>query len=433
MTNKNNHAVNFDLLGGKLIDPKSGFNKKADIYIRKGKIYHSSPEEKHSYPVYNIDGQVVLPGLLDLRAHNRIPGASKSENIESLTNAAAKGGFSAILLMPDTKPHCDNPATIRFIQDRVKQTSKIRVYLSGCLTVGSRGESIAPLGSLKDVGVVVVTDCPATTVNNEILTNAIKYAKMFGLVVFDFPQDAYLSRNSHAHESALSLKMGLVGNPRLAEEIAVQRAILISRHLETRIHLSSLSSSGSVELVRKAKESGIEISADVSAHHLLLTESQILNYNTSAKVNPPLRQKEDQDALLDGIKNGVIDGCNSSHEPFADHLKEVEYDIAPAGAIGLETAALTFIEALRDNDPYELVVEKMCYNPHKILGISVPSLQENSEANFVVINPGASWVYDPKKGESLSHNSPLSNYKFSNKISMTLSEGKIAYLCKSVS
>ena len=181
--------------------------------------------------------------------------------------------------------------------------------------------------------------------------------------------------------------MGLVGNPRLAEEIAVQRAILISRHLGSRIHLSSLSSSGSVELVRKAKESGIEISADVSAHHLLLTESQILNYNTSAKVNPPLRQKEDQDALLEGIKNGVIDGCNSSHEPFADHLKEVEYDIAPAGAIGLETAALTFIEALRDNDLYALIVEKMCYNPHKILGISAPSLQENSEANFVVIKP----------------------------------------------
>ena len=424
---KNNRAVNFDLLGGKLVDPRSGLNKKADLFIRQGKIYHSPPEKTHTYEVYNIEDQVVLPGLLDLRTHNRIPGASKSENIETLTKAAAKGGFSSILLMPDTNPHCDNPATIRFIQDRVKQTSKIKVYLSGCLTVGSKGESIAPLGSLKDAGVVAVTDCPVTTINNEILTNAIKYAQMFGLAVFDFPQDVYLSKNSQAHESALSLKMGLIGNPRLAEEIAVQRAILISKHLRNPIHLSSLSSAGSVDLVSKAKESGIEISADVSAHHLILTEKEILNYNTSAKINPPLREEKDRIALLEGIQNGVIDACNSSHSPFADHLKEVEYDIAPSGAIGLETAVLSLMEALTDQDPYKLVVEKMCYNPHQVLGISSPSLKENSEANFVVIKPGDSWVYDATNGESLSHNSPLSNYKFTNKIWMTLSEGKIAY------
>ena len=291
-------AANFDLLGGKLIDPESGIDKKANLYIRQGIIYHSSPEKEHSHQVYNIEGQVVLPGLLDLRTHNRVPGAIKSESIESLTKAAAKGGFSSILMMPDTKPYCDNPATIRYIQDRVKQTSQIKVYFSGCLTVDSMGESIAPLGSLKDAGVIVVTDCPATTQNNEILTNAIKYAKMFGLVVFDFPQDPFLSKNSHAHESALSLKMGLSGNPRLAEEIAVQRAILISKHLGSSIHLSSLSSAGSVELIRMAKESNIQITADVSAHHLLLTEQAILNYNTSAKMNPPLRQEEDQKHCL---------------------------------------------------------------------------------------------------------------------------------------
>lgn len=417
----------FDLLGGTLIDPRSGINKISDLYIRKGKIYHDMPKSGPSLNTHNIDGHVVLPGLLDLRAHNRVPGAGKSESVESLTRAAAKGGFSSILAMPNTNPYSDNPATIRYIQDRIKQTSKIKVYLSGCLTVGSRGESIAPLGSLKDAGVVAVTDCPDTPANNQIFTNAIRYAKMFGLAVLDFPQDSYLSKNSHAHESPLSLKMGLAGNPRMAEEMAVQRALLIARHLGVPIHLSSLSSAGSVQLVKQAKESGIEITADVSAHHLLLTEEKISDYNTSAKTNPPLRQDKDRETLIKGIKDGIIDACNSSHEPYAEHLKDVEFDIAPRGATGLETAALAFIEAMDEKEPFSLVAEKMSYNPHEILGLSVPSLAEGCEADFVVLKANEKWVYDPIDGESLSRNSPMCGYQFSNKIKFTISGGRIAY------
>ncbi len=423
------YTENFDLLGGKLIDPYSGINKITDIFIRKGRIYHSIPKEKASYKTFNIKGQIVLPGLLDLRTHSKVPGGGKSETIESLTRAAAKGGFSSILAMPNTNPYSDNPATIRYIQDRIKQTSKIKVLLTGCLTIGSQGENIAPLGSLKDVGVVAVTDCPRTSANTEIFTNAIKYAQMFGLPVIDFPQDSFLTSNRHAHQSPLSLKMGVAGNPRLAEELAVQRAILVAKHLGFPIHLSSISSSGSVSLIAQAKDANIPITSDVSGHHLLLTEDQIREYNTNAKINPPLRNEDDRLALLSGLKNNILDACTSSHEPYAEHLKNVEFDKAPSGATGLETAVLSVMEAIGEKEPFKTVATKMSTNPHKILGLEIPTLQEKSIANFVVINPGQKWIYDPNKGESLSKNSPLIKHEFSNSISMTCSEGNIAFEC----
>ena len=423
----NNITEDLDLIGAQLLDPKSGISKIGNIYIRGGKIHHKQPNQIHVSKILDLKDHVILPGLLDLRVHNRVPGATKSENIESLTKAAARGGMSAILTMPDTNPYSDNPATIRYIQDRVNQTSKIKVYLSGCLTIGSKGENLAPLGSLKDAGVVAVTDCPNTPKDNQILTNALKYAKMFDLVVLDFPQDQYLTKKSHAHESALSLKMGLAGNPRMAEEIAVQRAILISKHLNVSIHISSISSAGSVTLIQQAKQQGVQVTTDVSAHHLLLNEDQISNYNVCAKTNPPLRQETDRLALIDGLKNGVIDACNSSHEPNAEHLTNVEFDKAPSGTIGLETAVLAFIEAVNENDPFPLLLEKMCYNPHSILNLDIPSLAEKSTANLVAIHKGKEWIYDSSFGMSLSCNTPLDGHQFQNKITLTASKGNISY------
>jgi len=416
-----------DIIGARLIDPHAGIDRISDLYVRKGKLYHEKPTDEKADKVIGGKNNIVLPGLLDLRAHSRIPGDAKAETIASLTQAAAKGGFTSILTMPDTNPHCDNPATIRYIQDRVNQASKIKVYLSGSLTIESKGESMAPLGSLKDVGVVAVTDCPSTPQNNQILLNAIKYADMFGLVVIDFPQDGFLTNKTHVHESALSLKMGLTGNARLAEEIAVQRSILISSYLGIAIHLSSLSSGSSVRLVKNAKKSGIKITADVSANHLLLNQNEISDYKTNAKTNPPLREEEDRLALVNGLMDGTLDACNSSHQPYAEHHKNIEFDLAPSGAIGLETAMLAFLEATQSAASYNLVAEKMSYNPHKILRLNPPSLKSGNEANFTIINTNAPWVYNTQKGLSLSHNTPLNNYSFSNKVVFTYGESGVAY------
>jgi len=220
---------------------------------------------------------------------------------------------------------------------------------------------------------------------------------MFGLKIIEFPQDPYLSRNGQAHESPLSLKMGLPGNPRMAEEIVLQRAITLSQHLEVPIHISSISSFGSVRLVKEAKELGVKISADVSAHHLLLTEEAISEYKTQAKTTPPLREEVDRSALIKGLKDGTIDACTSSHEPFSEHMKQIEFDLAPPGVIGLETALLALIEA------------------------------EGEIADLVVINPSGNWTYDPSLGLSRSQNSPFGGYKFKNQTILTASGGNIAW------
>lgn len=418
---------NFDLVGGRLVDPNSGIDRVCDLFIRDGVIHYSAPEGKSIEKTYNISEHVILPGMLDLRVHNRIPGDAQSETIDSLTKAAAKGGFSSILVMPNTSPHSDNPGTIRYIQDRIKQSSKINVYLAGCLTIGSKGEKLAPLGSLKEAGVIAVTDCPNSVGDNQIFANALKYAKMFGLKIIEFPQDPYLSRDGQAHESPLSLKMGLPGNPRMAEEIVLQRAITLSQHLEVPIHISSISSFGSVRLVKEAKELGVKISADVSAHHLLLTEEAISEYKTQAKTTPPLREEVDRSALIKGLKDGTIDACTSSHEPFSEHMKQIEFDLAPPGVIGLETALLALIEAFNTKDPYPKVTEKMSTKPHQILGLEPPSLKEGEIADLVVINPSGNWTYDPLLGLSRSQNSPFGGYKFKNQTILTASGGNIAW------
>jgi dihydroorotase len=423
---KDNKLCNFDLVGGRLVDPYSGINRVHDLFIRDGIIYYSAPEGKAAEHSFSVENHVILPGLLDIRVHNRVPGDTQSETVESLTKAAAKGGFSSILAMPNTKPHSDNPGTIRYIQDRINQTSKIKVHLTGCLTIESKGKRLAPLGSLKEAGVIAVTDCPQSVGDNQIFANAIKYAKMFGLKIIEYPQDPYLSIDGEAHESPLSLKMGLPGNPRMAEELVVQRAITLSRHLEVPIHISSISSIGSVKLIKEAKESNVKITTDVSAHHLLLTEQAISHYNTQAKTTPPLREETDRQALINGLKDGTIDACNSSHEPFADHLKQVEFDLAPSGVIGLETALMVVIEAISQKDPFSLIAEKMSTNPHRILGLEAPSLKEGKLADLVVINPELNWTYEPMYGMSLSQNSPLGRHKFIGRPILTVSCGKIA-------
>lgn len=424
---KEKALCNFDLVGGRLVDPYSGIDRVKDLFVRDGIIYSSIPEGKPAEKSFNIKEHIILPGLLDLRVHNRVPGDAQSENIQSLTKAAAKGGFSSILAMPNTTPHSDNPGTIRYIQDRIKQASNIKVHLTGCLTIGSKGIALAPLGSLKEAGVVAVTDCPHSVGDNQIFTNALKYAKMFGLKIIEYPQDPSLSKDGQAHESPLSLKMGLTGNPRMAEELSVQRAITVSRHLEVPIHISSLTSFESVNLVKEAKRLGVKISTDVSAHHLLLTEEAISEYKTQAKTTPPLREEIDRLALIEGLNDGTIDSCNSSHEPFAEHLKQVEFDLAPGGVIGLETTLMSVVEALGDNDPFPKIAEKMSTNPHKILGLDPPSLKAGNVADFVVIDPVKKWIYNTDSGMSLSKNSPLDGHKFTGKPILTVSGGKIAW------
>ncbi|MDA7823624.1 dihydroorotase [Opitutales bacterium] len=423
--------LNINLIGARILDPIQKLDCVQDLYIRRGKMFFEQPpdDDSKSYRSLNLNDHVIMPGILDLCTHTRVPGTSSTESIFNISQSAAKGGFTAILAMPDTLPQSDNPGTIRYIEDRIKQSSLINIWLTGCLTIKSEGNSIAPLGSLKDAGIIAVSDSPRSCIDSQIFINSVKYAKMFNLPVIEFPQDSYLSKNGNAHVSSFSLKMGLGGLPSIAEEISVQRAISVAKDLDYNIHLSSISSVGSVSLIRDAKKRGIKVTADVTAHHLILNENAIEGYDTNAKLFPPLRGEKDRDSLQNGLLDGTIDAICSAHQPHPSHEKNVEYDKAPAGAIGLETCMSASIQSLstKTDDPYPVIVQSLSYGPHKILQLPQPAIKKGNLANLTIINNKENWTYHPNTELSEAVNSPLINYDFQSCPVLTIVNGQIIY------
>lgn len=420
----------FNLLKAKIFDPLSNLNTYRDIFIRDGKIlYECDNIDSKNVTTLNLENHIIVPGFFDLRVHTRIPGNNSCESIKSLSEAAGRGGFTDILAMPDTLPPSDNPGTIQFIKEKVEKESIVKIWLSGCLTTGAVGESIAPHGSLKDSGVIAITDCPYSPNNNQIFINSIKYASMFNLPVIDFPCDQSFGTNNLTHESAYSLKLGLGGSPRIVEELAVQRAISISKELDVNIHISSISTFNSVHLIKRAKELKIKITSDVSFHHLLLNECAIDGYNTLAKLNPPLREEIDRKALINGVCDGTIDAVTSSHNPYSTHEKQVEYDIAPSGAIGLEICFAGLYESIKNccEDPLSQIINLLSYSPRRILQLKQCDIQPGSSANFTVIALDNPWKYNTEFGMSGSENTPLNNKVFNANPILTFANGLIAY------
>ena len=415
------------LKGGRIIDPINDVDEIKDLYI-KGDIIINVEDVATNEPMDIIDmkGKIVFPGLVDLRSHLKNISGGQSENISSISKAAAAGGYTTILLMPNVSPKADNPGTIQHIQDRIIKHAVVNILLCGCLTNGGMGETIAPLGSLKEIGVAAVSDCPMTPQNTQIFSKGIEYAAMFGLLVIDLPRDLPLSVNGSAHDGPQALKMGLGGYPRIAEELYVQRAISICKSVDTKIHLTSISSNGSVEMIEDAKKKGIQISADVTPHHLIFNEESIAEFNPNYKTSPPLREEIDRINLIRGVLNETIDSVTSAHEPFEEHEKNVEYDLAPAGVIGLETAFSACYETLKKNDQFswKKLVNLMSCNPAKILNISAGSLTEGNSADIAIFDPDLEWIYNRNSRLSNASNSPFEKTKFKGKIIQTFVNGK---------
>ena len=418
------------LHGGRIVDPANEINEIKDLYFEKNKIISKPPStSKNKIKKIDVNGKIVLPGLVDLRTHLNNITSGQSENILSGTRAAAAGGYTTILLMPDILPRADNPGTIQFIQDRILKHACVKVLLCGCLTKDAKGESLAPLGSLKEIGVAAISDCPRTTQNNQIFTKGVEYASMFDLLVIDLPRDISLSRNGSAHDGPLALKMGLGGYPRMAEELYVQRAISISKSVKTKIHLTSISSHGSVEMIRAAKEKGILISADVTPHHLSLNEDCITEFNPNFKMSPPIREEIDRNALVEGLLDGTIDCVSTAHEPFQEHEKNMEYDLSPPGVIGLETALSACYQNLKGCKEFSWLklIDSMSYNAAKILEINSGTLSVGTSADIVIFDPELKWKYNNKNRLSLAANTPFENREFKGKVEKTFVDGKLAF------
>ena len=413
---------------GRIIDPANGRDEVADLYIADGRICEASAgKESEVANVVDASGKIVAPGFIDLRAHLRELGGGGRETIASGTRAAAAGGFTTVVCMPDVSPAADNPGTIRYLQDAIEKDACIDVLLTGSLTLDRQGEQLAPIGSLKQSGVIAVTDCPSTTGNNEIFRRSLEYAAMFDLPILDLPRDPFLASNAVVHEGAQALRLGLPGWPRAAEELFVYRAVSLAMVTKAHVHLQSISSAGSVEILQRAKERDVPVTADVTPHHLALTDSALADYNTNLKTSPPLREESDRQALLAGLLDGTIDCIATAHEPYLEHEKDMEFDLAPFGVIGLETALSVSLESIVTSEAGSVsdMVASLTTRPASVLGLEKGTLSVGAIADIVIFDQHQEWVVTPENLESLSSNSPWLGKNMIGRVTHVIATGQL--------
>lgn len=415
---------------GLIIDPANGRERVGDIAIAHGKIVAElTAEQEAQAQILDASGKVVAPGLVDLNAHIYQPGKTARETFASGTAAAAAGGFTTIVCTPDENICIDNAGTVRLVKELIDADACISVLPAGNITLGGKGESLAPIGALKKAGCVAITDSVGGLVNNEIMRCALDYSKMFDIAVFDHCQDSSMTQTGVMHMGAESLHLGLRGLPRAAEDIVVSSDILLCESTRSRLHLQHISSGRSVELIREAKKLGTKITAEVSPQHLLLTDKDIGDYDTNKKINPPLREESDRRALVDGLKDGTIDAISSDHSPRTPTEKDCEFDYAPFGVISLETALAVSLEALYHSGAMTLpqIIEKWTVAPARILGIPAGTLSIGADADVVIFDPNSEWIPDAENLRSNSKNCAVLGRKLRGQVAATICKGKIVF------
>lgn len=415
---------------GHIIDPANNRNAIGDLFVKNGKIASSlSAEEKEKAHRIDATNLVVCPGFIDAHVHLREPGQTHKESIATGTLAAAAGGVTTLVCMPNTSPPADNTGTIELIKETAKRTGIVNVLPTGTITVGRKGEKLAPIGSLKNAGIVAITDDGDCVQNNEIMRRAAEYANMFGLPIMDHCQDASLTHGATMNEGVLSTKLGLQGWPNAAEDIIVTRNIILSSYTGAHIHMQHISSAYSVESLRQAKKKGINVTAEVTPHHLALTEDSIKDYNTHFKMNPPLRTEKDRQALITGLLDGTLDIIATDHAPHTNYEKDVEFDKAPFGIIGLQTLLPISLEILVHSNKCDLpfLISKLTQAPASLLKLNKGTLSEGADADITLFNPSESWTLSPDKILSRSHNSPWLNQKLTGRVHHTIVAGKLVF------
>jgi dihydroorotase len=413
--------------GGRIIDPANQRDAIGDLYAIDGVIVKELTEaQKETAQCVDASGQVVAPGLVDIHVHFRDPGQTHKETIRSGSEAAAAGGYTSVVCMPNTNPVCDNAGTIQRINDTVRQSAVIRVYTTGCLTIGMNGEQLAPTGQLKEAGIVAVTDDGRCVQSNEIMRRAVEYAKMFDLPVMDHCQDASLTEGAVMNEGEWSLKLGLGGWPKAAEDIIVARNVILAELTGAHIHMQHVSSAASVEILRKAIAQGISVSGEASPHHIEFTDACLHDYDTHYKMNPPLRTEADREALIDGLCDGTLACIATDHAPHSPTEKDQEFDYAPFGIIGLENALASTLGTLYHSGRCSLneVIALMTHKGAELCKLNAGTLSTNAPADICIFDPDASWTVDPKKFFSRSSNCPWNGRSLKGQISATFVGGK---------
>jgi dihydroorotase len=450
------------LTGGRVVDPANRFDSIADVLIMDGKIAAVGAQLSAPAGVEKFDARdkVVTPGLIDLHVHLREPGQTAKENIASGTAAAARGGFTSVVCMPNTAPAIDNAGTVALIHERAKTEGVVNVFVTGAISKGLAGEELAPIGGLKKAGVIAITDDGHCVQNNDLMRRACEYARMFGLPVMDHCQDYSLVTDGVMHEGYWNLALGLRGWPAAGEEMIVARNLLLAELTGAKIHCQHLSAAGSVALLRDAKKRGLPVSGEACPHHFTLTDAAVAGsekfwandgqqlfrpphspqrpapppiwpaYDTHFKMNPPLRSAKDREAILDGLADGTIEILSSDHAPHCDYEKEVEFDYAPFGIIGLETELALALMQLVHTGRLSLadMVAKFTLNPARLLNLNKGTLSVGADGDVTVFAPEEEWVYAREHSASKSRNSPFFGWKLKGRAVATVVAGKRVWL-----
>jgi len=415
---------------GRVVDPANAVDEVRDVLVVNGKIADpSQPYDSSSLKKIDARNRVVCPGLIDMHVHLREPGRSDRETIESGTQAAARGGFTSVVCMPNTTPPADNAGTVEYIKARAREKGAVNVLPTGAITVGLNGEQMAEIGSLKLAGVVAITDDGHCVQSNEVMRRAIEYAKMFELPILDHCQDYSLSADGVMNEGYWSMALGLRGWPAIAEEIMVSRNCLLAELCDWKVHMQHLSSAGSIRILREARQRGTKVSGELCPHHIALTDESLKGYDTNFKMNPPLRTQRDVNALLEGVADGVIEVLASDHAPHCSFEKEVEFDDAPFGIVGLETELGLFLTRLVHQKVISLskMISMLTINPARVLGLDRGTLSVGAPADITIIDHEREWTVNGERFASLSRNTPFHGWILKGKAVTTIVDGRIVW------
>jgi dihydroorotase len=419
------------LRGGRVIDPANGRDQVADVLLERGTVRDvglnlGAPDDAQ---VIDVAGLVVAPGLIDVHVHLREPGQEERETIATGAASAVAGGFTGICAMPNTDPVIDNQAAVGFVKAKGEAAGLARVYPIGCISVGQRGERLAEFGEMVAAGAVAVSDDGHPVMSSQLMRNALEYALTFGIPVADHCEDAPLAKGGAMHEGIVAARLGLKGIPSAAEEIHVARDCILSGLTGGHVHLCHMSTRGSVDLIRRAKEQGLKVTAEAAPHHFALTHDRVGDYDTNAKMNPPLREEEDREAIRAAIADGTIDCIATDHAPHHYDAKEREFDDAPNGIIGLETALSIALQQLVRPGLIDLstMIERMSAAPARLWHLPGGSLGRGQVADVVVFDPDATWTVDPARIRSRSRNSPWLGEQLPGVVRWTIVGGRVVF------
>ncbi len=416
---------------GRVIDPSQSLDMVSDIYVHKDRVKKISKRidtPRKSDTVIDASGQIVAPGFVDIHVHLREPGYEHKETIKTGCLAAAAGGFTSIVCMPNTNPINDNASVTEYILLKARTEGIVNVFPIGAITKGEKGDELAEIGEMCEAGCVGISDDGMPVTDSGLMRKAMEYVKPFGIPVITHAEDIGLSAGGVMNESFVSTELGLRGIPNASEEVGVGRDIILCELTGTALHICHVSTKDSVRLVREAKKRGAKVTAEATPHHFTLTDKEIYGYNTNAKMNPPLRTQEDVDAIVEGIADGTIDVIATDHAPHSQDEKNVEFDLAPFGIVGLETALSLSLELVEKGViTLDEMIKKLTVVPSGIVGIERGTLAPGSIADLVVFDPGRSRTIKPGEFFSKGRNTPFSGWELKGVVSNTIVSGKVVF------